>query len=53
MNNNLNLLQDTLAILNAGKYFVDGKEVILPHKKEEQKQVQVFLRVDLSRIIDA
>ena len=53
MNNNLNLLQDTLAILNAGKYFVDGKEVILPHKKEEQKQVQVFLPEDIEEIRQA
>ena len=53
MNNNLNLLQDTLAILNAGKYSVDGKEVILPHKKEEQKQVQVFLPEDIEEIRQA
>lgn len=47
---NLNMLRETLSILDTGAYYADGKKVLLPHTKEVQTRAQVFLPEDIVRI---
>ena len=47
---NLNMLYDTLRILDQGYYTVDGKRVPLKLNREDMRNIRVFLPEDVKRI---
>ena len=49
---NINMLNDTMAILNRGYYEVNGKRVNLKLSKAEMKEISVFLPKDVKSISD-
>ena len=49
---NINMLNDTMAILDRGYYEVNGKRVNLKLSKAEMKEISVFLPKDVKSISD-
>ena len=49
---NINMLNDTMAIMDRGYYEVNGKRVNLKLSKKEMKEIFVFLPKDVKRIAD-
>ena len=49
---NINMLNDTMAIMDRGYYEVNGKRVNLKLSKNERKEISVFLPKDVKRISD-
>ena len=49
---NINMLNDTMAIMDRGYYEVNGKRVNLKLSKNERKEISVFLPKDVERISD-
>lgn len=49
---NINMLNDTMAIMDRGYYEVNGKRVNLKLSKKEMKEIFVFLPKDVKRISD-
>ena len=50
---NINMLNDTMAIMDRGYYEVNGKRVNLKLSKKEMKEISVFLPKDVKRISDS
>ena len=49
---NINMLNDTMAIMDRGYYEVNGKRVNLKLSEKERKEIFVFLPKDVKRIAD-
>ena len=49
---NINMLNDTMAIMDRGYYEVNGKRVNLKLSEKEMKEISVFLPKDVKRISD-
>ena len=49
---NINMLNDTMAIMDRGYYEVNGKRVNLKLSEKERKEIFVFLPKDVKRISD-
>ena len=49
---NINMLNDTMAIMDRGYYEVNGKRVNLKLSEKERKEIFVFLPKDVERISD-
>ena len=49
---NINMLNDTMAIMDRGYYEVNGKRVNLKLSQNERKEISVFLPKDVERISD-
>ena len=50
---NMNMLQNTLDILDQGFYLLDGKMIPLKLSRAQMEEVEVFLPQDVKRVCEA